>query len=1046
MRGSLLLWGVLAAGAVGWAQPAANPAPATQAALPDDLTVTIPDLRQADEATVQGEWVKLQNELREGELLDPAAVIPLYGQFLDRGGDRFGGVALAVVSRVGRLYSADLRQFDKALEGYDWAIAVFPQHPDMARIRAERQAVEKAQSQQARLRTGLEPWPVAPAKFAAPTIKAAGGPLAVPPITAVTVPPAAPWPKVAPLQLALPDFGAPAARPFVVPPLKLAALDLALPAQPGTYAGWEPSAERAVTALACQNNGSLWVATEDSGVWRYDAGAATPLVLAGASKNTAPAGKWTQFTAKDGLGDNNVYALATDKQGRMWAGTLNHGVSVWNGKEWKNYGVLEGPLGERVFDIAVCPTDGDVWIATNAGLTRYSIAKDNWSHLTRADGLPSDQIQAIAFDKDGNIILGTQCDGVALSQASDGYKKWRLVQGPQQMPLTATGQGLPGNLINDVLVADDGTYYAATSTGLSWSRDKGANWTYVRGQDYAAKVAGLPAGAPAAWMEAKKPGLLLAEDYVTSLAQDAAGRLWVGHWMKGSEVLEMQGGASGGIQDVVAQEKSGFVKAILPVGNLRPLLARYDEGLGQASGAAMAKAKLHEGAATAPAQAVQVPQGDVAAANTARFPSPLVAPTLAELNDLLRQVRAVAASNETGSGVVALADDWRTQGDWLGRYGRYYARLHAMTSPTDYVWGAGAQAVPYAARIGKNVPAGDSLRYWVHWLYTDNPRSLEMPAVYFDSRLKKGLASREENNTANQKYRRQAEIDDHGEVYPMPLDGPHIYVSLQVPKGDYFLSLYDFNKDGQDGYNRLRDYRLSLRSHPANLPLQSIEGFEGWPELAQGRIRDFRGGVYKRFLVRGPQTLTVQVSRNYSFNTILAGVFLDKTDEEPEPYFDQPIPTLAQQRQKRRARSAQALDKKSRMADAKTEGEAVDAIWQQLERIETENPAWRATEGRAVYARLLPWLEAARLRATDEEIQEVYARIDTCYYQLAMFEQWEAFQKRRGLTSAREIEKSLVGDGKDGSSGEGRAAVIGALRERQKATTAGAAKTVAAIK
>ena len=158
----MLLWGVLAAGAVGWAQPAANPAPATQAALPDDLTVTIPDLRQADETAVQGEWAKLQNELREAELLDPAAVIPLYGQFLDRGGDRFGGVALAVVSRVGRLYSADLRQFDKALEGYDWAIAVYPQHPDLPRIRAERQSVEKAQAQQERLRTGLEPWPVAP--------------------------------------------------------------------------------------------------------------------------------------------------------------------------------------------------------------------------------------------------------------------------------------------------------------------------------------------------------------------------------------------------------------------------------------------------------------------------------------------------------------------------------------------------------------------------------------------------------------------------------------------------------------------------------------------------------------------------------------------------------------------------------------------------------------------------------------------------------------------------------------------------------------------
>ena len=242
LRKSVLLWGVLAAGAAGWAQPAGNPAPAAQAALPDDLAVTIPDLRQADEATVQGEWVKLQSELRAAELLDPAAVIPLYGLFLDRGGDRFGGVALAVVSRVGRLYSADLRQFDKALEGYDWAIAAYPQHPDLPRIRAERQAVEKAQAQQELLRAGREPLPVAPLKVVAPALKAAGAPLAVPPITSVTVPPAAPWPAVAPLKLAMPDFGTSTARPFAVPPMKLAALRLALPAPPGTALGWNPGA------------------------------------------------------------------------------------------------------------------------------------------------------------------------------------------------------------------------------------------------------------------------------------------------------------------------------------------------------------------------------------------------------------------------------------------------------------------------------------------------------------------------------------------------------------------------------------------------------------------------------------------------------------------------------------------------------------------------------------------------------------------------------------------------------------------------------------
>jgi ligand-binding sensor domain-containing protein len=85
----------------------------------------------------------------------------------------------------------------------------------------------------------------------------------------------------------------------------------------------------------------------------------------------------------DGRGDNNGYALAIDKLGRLWVGHLNTRVSVFNGKDWKNYDVVDGPIGERIFDIKICPKDGDVWIATSAGITRYKIDSDTWEHLIR---------------------------------------------------------------------------------------------------------------------------------------------------------------------------------------------------------------------------------------------------------------------------------------------------------------------------------------------------------------------------------------------------------------------------------------------------------------------------------------------------------------------------------------------------------------------------------------------------------------------------------------------------------------------------------------
>src|SRR5690606_39031732 len=45
--------------------------------------------------------------------------------------------------------------------------------------------------------------------------------------------------------------------------------------------------------------------------------------------------------------------------------------------------------------------------------------------------------------------------------------------------------------------------------------------------------------------------------------------------------------------------------------------------------------------------------------------------------------------------------------------------------------------------------------------------------------------------------------------------------------------------------------------------------------LAVTDVRQLGGGVYKRFAVRSPQTLTVHIWRNASMNTLLSGMFLD---------------------------------------------------------------------------------------------------------------------------------------------------------------------------
>jgi hypothetical protein len=359
--------------------------------------------------------------------------------------------------------------------------------------------------------------------------------------------------------------------------------------------------------------------------------------------------------------------------------------------------------------------------------------------------------------------------------------------------------------------------------------------------------------------------------------------------------------------------------------------------------------------------------------------------------------------------VTALADDWLTGGDWLGRYGRYWACLAATFHPIpeDYVWGAGWKPISYNLTIGPHHEAGDSLRYWLQWRYTKDPRVLELPMAYLHSRVLRGYTTWEVG-------RRETEVDDHGEAYPAAQEGPNVYCTLTVPPGLYTLSLYEFNKDAHDpwGGNRFRDYSLSVRPHGEG-PLEDVSGFSAEPEWAHGRVHDFAGGVWKRFLVRGPETLTVEVGRKGSLDTILPAVMLDLVDEDPPPYF-QTVEAWkereAQREEERRALTEQRASR-FRSQPANSESETAERLFDALAQKRLTNSTWWATAGRSCYASLMRWCLSQSPRSSRKTDSRPRTRLATCFYMTGMYPQWEQTQKQRGMKTTREIEKSVRWDG-----------------------------------
>jgi hypothetical protein len=582
---------------------------------------------------------------------------------------------------------------------------------------------------------------------------------------------------------------------------------------------WDRSRGQFVTCLTSDKDGNVWIGTEDSGVWRF-------------SPKEAADRRWSHFDAKTGLGDNSCYSVICDKRGRLWAGTLNHGVSVYNGKAWKTYGPVDGPIGSHVVALTASPLDGDVWGATECGLFRYSLSKSTWRYYTRAEGLPSDQINSLACLPNGNLVCGTDCDGLTIGSAASDFTSWRVIPGRDSLPNTPSGAGLPSRLINAVLVARDGALYVGTTCGLAVSRDGGGSFIFTRGSDWKDKAAGL--WPPIPTRDTPNRGDLLLEDWVTCLGEDLRGQLYVGHRRQDVELRNSDTGKR--LPWKIGAVPADFAQALftLPDGDL--LVGQYGAGVVRSAGV--------------PRVGMVPNELTTGFENASPLPVPAVPATAADLAVMAREVAKTRREIQPGTSAVFLGDDWDTQGDWVGRYGKHWATMCAARAPMDHIFPSGdGYAVPNG-EIGPHHAPSDSVRLWVHWEHTDNPKSLYDPIPG---------------------YRRQSEWDDHGEAYGPDFDGPDVWVTCVVPAGVHRISLYFFNKDGQTGVNRFRDFPIELRPF-----VQDIQKAADAPILARARVHSFWGGVYKNFAVAGPAEYRIRIGRNGSHNTIVSGVMLDR--------------------------------------------------------------------------------------------------------------------------------------------------------------------------
>ncbi len=119
------------------------------------------------------------------------------------------------------------------------------------------------------------------------------------------------------------------------------------------------------------------------------------------------------YTQAEGLAQNSVYAVHRNRDGTVWAGTLNGGASRFTNGHFTTYTTANGLASNAVGAIEES-SDGTMWFATPNGLT--ALSKDGSRNYTGRDGLPPGSVNCLLEDSAGVLWMGTS-EGLAFLNA-----------------------------------------------------------------------------------------------------------------------------------------------------------------------------------------------------------------------------------------------------------------------------------------------------------------------------------------------------------------------------------------------------------------------------------------------------------------------------------------------------------------------------------------------------------------------------------------------------------------------------------------------------
>ena len=179
-----------------------------------------------------------------------------------------------------------------------------------------------------------------------------------------------------------------------------------------------------VYSIAAARDG-LWLGRQRGGLTHLRFEGATP--------------RSRSYGAAEGLPRSGVYAVHEGRDGSVWAGTLNGGLSRLREGRIETFTTANG-LPSNSVNTLVDSQDGTLWVGTPAGLAAWSLGA--WTTRGVRDGLPSDNVNALLVDSQGVLWIGTS-EGLAVLR-SGRVEAPRGVPGPLSEPVVGIAESEGG--------------------------------------------------------------------------------------------------------------------------------------------------------------------------------------------------------------------------------------------------------------------------------------------------------------------------------------------------------------------------------------------------------------------------------------------------------------------------------------------------------------------------------------------------------------------------------------------------------------------------